>query len=107
MKNRLSAVFVYSLESGKTAQVTDGLSYARYAVFDKGGKYIYFTASTDNGPTTDWLDMSSYPFRTTRSVYAIVLKKTDPSPLSPESDEEKEPKPDIPKPPGPPKPEPV
>ncbi|MEP6787606.1 MAG: PDZ domain-containing protein [Acidobacteriota bacterium] len=108
LKNRLCAVFVYSLDTGKAAQVTDGLSDARYAAFDKGGKYLYFTASTDNGPTTGWLDMSSYPFQTSRSVYAIVLKNTDNSPLSPESDEEKiqDPKPDgPPKPPA--KPEPV
>ena len=51
--------------------------------------------------------MSSFPFQTTRGVYAVVLKKTDSSPLSPESDEEKvaEPKTDAPKPPA--KPEPV
>lgn len=109
LRNRLCAVHVYSVESGKAEKVTDGLSDARYAAFDKNGKYIYFTASTDNGPTTGWLDMSSYPFRISRSVYAIVLKKTDPSPLSPESDEEKiiqEQKADAPKA-APPKPEPV
>jgi tricorn protease len=65
------------------------MSDARYAAFDKNGKYLYFTASTNNGPTTGWLDMSSFPFQTTRSVYAVVLKSTDPSPLAPESDEEK------------------
>ncbi len=108
LKNRLAAVYLYSLDAGKTTQITDGLSDARYAVFDKGGKYVYFTASTDNGPTTGWLDMSSFPFQTTRSVYTIVLKNTDPSPLSPESDEEKieEAKPETPKKPGA-KPEPV
>lgn len=107
LKNRLCAVFVYSLDSSKSTQITDGLSDARYSAFDKNGKYIYFTASTDNGPTTGWLDMSSFPFQTTRSIYAVVLKKTDPSPLSPESDEEK-PQPETPQPPRPPaKPEPV
>jgi tricorn protease len=108
LKNRLCAVHVFSLETGKATQVTDGLSDARYAAFDKNGKYLYFTASTDNGPTTGWLDMSSFPFRTTRSVYAVVLKATDPSPLSPESDEEKteEQKPATPRAPGA-KPEPV
>ena len=108
LKNRLCAVHVYSLETAKAAQVTDGLSDARYAAFDKNGKYLYFTASTDNGPTTGWLDMSSFPFQTTRSVYAVVLKATDPSPLSPESDEEKieESKPQTPRAPGA-KPEPV
>ncbi len=89
LKNRLCAVYTFSIDSGKSTQITDGLSDARYAVFDKNGKYIYFTASTNNGPTTGWLDMSSFPFQTTRSVYAIVLSKTEVSPLSPESDEEK------------------
>lgn len=108
LRNRLCAVHVFSLDSGKAMQITDGLSDARYAMFDKNGKYIYFTASTDNGMTNGWLDMSSFPFQTTRSVYAIVLKKTDPSPLAPESDEEKidEGKPAAPRTPGA-KPEPV
>ncbi len=108
LKNRLCAVHTYSVDSAKSTQITDGLSDARYAVFDKGGKYIYFTASTDNGPTTGWLDMSSFPFQTTSSVYAIVLSKTEPSPLSPESDEEKIADSNSEKPKTPPaKPEPV
>lgn len=89
LQNRLGAVFAYSLAEGKSHQLTDGLSDARYAAFDGSGKYIYFTASTDNGPTTGWLDMSSYPFDTTRSVYAIVLARDEESPLKPQSDEEK------------------
>jgi tricorn protease len=89
LRNRLCAVHVFSLDTGKATQVTDGMSDARYAAFDKNGKYIYFTASTNNGMTNGWLDMSSFPFQTTRSVYAVVLKSTDPSPLAPESDEEK------------------
>ncbi len=88
LRNRLCAIFVYSIEAGKSTQITDGLSDARYPAFDKNGKYVYFTASTDTGPTTGWLDMSGFPFQTTRSVYAVVLKNDDPSPLSPESDEE-------------------
>ena len=89
LRNRLCAVHLYSLDTAKATQVTDGLSDARYAAFDRNGKYLYFTASTDNGPTTGWLDMSGFPFQTTRSVYAVVLSKSDPSPLAPESDEEK------------------
>ena len=96
LKNRLGAVKVFSLDTNKSTQITDGLSDARFAAFDKSGKYIYFTASTDTGPTTGWLDMSSFPFQTTRSVYAVVLNNSDPSPISPESDEEKI-KPDEPK----------
>ncbi len=108
LRNRLCAIFAYSLDPAKTTQITDGLSDARYPVFDRNGKHIFFTASTNTGPTTGWLDMSAIPFQTDRSVYAVVLKKTDNSPLSPESDEEKidDGKPATPKMPGA-KPEPV
>ncbi|MEW6129855.1 MAG: PDZ domain-containing protein [Acidobacteriota bacterium] len=89
LDNHLGAVFVYSLDDNKSTQITDGLSDARYANFDKSGKYIYFTASTNAGPTSGWLDMSSFPHQVTRSAYLIVLKKDLPSPLAPQSDEEK------------------
>ena len=84
-----SAVFIYSLEDGKSRQITDGLSDASSASFDKNGKNLYFMASTDIGPRISGFDMSSNPFTVTRSIYVVVLKKTDPSPLAPESDEEK------------------
>ncbi|MBI3684018.1 MAG: PD40 domain-containing protein [Acidobacteria bacterium] len=102
LKSHLRAVFVHSLETGKNHQLTDGMSDARFADFDRDGKFLYFTASTDAGPTSGWLDMSMLPFRVTRSVYLIVLPKDTPSPLAPESDEEKPvaepPKPDAKKP---------
>jgi tricorn protease len=100
LKNHMGAIFVYSLETGKSSQITDGLSDARYVDFDKSGKYLFFTASTDDGPTTGWIDLSSVNHPVTRSVYIVVLRKDLPSPLAPESDEEKpeEKKPDATKP---------
>ncbi|HUV12334.1 MAG TPA: PDZ domain-containing protein, partial [Acidobacteriota bacterium] len=89
LQNHLHAVFVYDLATAEKQQITDGLSDARYAAFDRGGKYLYFTASTDVEPTTAWLDMFSINRPVTRSVYLVVLKKDEPSPLAPESDEEK------------------
>ncbi|HWQ56527.1 MAG TPA: PDZ domain-containing protein [Bryobacteraceae bacterium] len=89
LKSHYRAVFIYSLETAKTQQISDGLSDARFAVFDKEGKYLSFTASTDVGPGMGWLDMSSDPHAVTRSVYLVVLAKDAPSPLAPESDEEK------------------
>ncbi len=80
---------MYSLEQSKFWQISDGLSDAEYAVFDKNGKYLYFTASTDVGLSSSWLDMSSLEHPQSRSVYVVVLRKEDPSPLAPESDEEK------------------
>ena len=89
LRNHLRAVFAYSLEQGKTYQLTDGMSDALYAAFDKEGKYLYFTASTNTALSTGWLDMTSLQHPVTRNVYVIVLKKDLPSPLAPESDEEK------------------
>ncbi len=89
LTNHLRAVFVYSLSTGKSTQISDGMSDAEYAAFDKSGKYLYFTASTDVGPSASPLDMSSDGHEGTRSVYAVVLRQDLPSPLAPQSDEEK------------------
>ena len=93
LENHMRGVFVYSLDSQKATQVTDGMSDAVFPAFDKNGKYLYFTASTNMGLTTGWLDMTSEAHPVTRSVYVAVLKKDLPSPLAPESDEEKPRKP--------------
>ena len=89
LRNHLHAVFAYSLEQAKSYQITDGMSDALFVAFDKEGKYLYFTASTDTALNTGWLDMTSLRRPVTRSVYVTVLKKDQPSPLAPESDEEK------------------
>lgn len=91
LANHLRAVFVYSLDTGRSAQITDGMSDADYAQWDKNGKYLYFAASTNLGLSTAWLDMSSIGRHTTRSAYVVVLRKDEASPLAPESDDEKPP----------------
>lgn len=89
LDNRLRAIFLYTLEKNQTNQVTDGLGDARHVVFDKSGKYLFFTASTNVGPTISFADLTGINFQVTRNVYAVVLRNDIPSPLAPESDEEK------------------
>ncbi len=89
LENKLRAAFLYDTREGKSHQVTDGLSDVRYPAFDKAGKYLFFTASTDVGPTTNGIDMSGFNRPISRNVYLAVLDKDTPSPLAPESDEEK------------------
>jgi len=60
LENHLRTVFVYSLETGKESQITDGISDARYPVFDRGGKWLIFAVSTDMGLSSGWLDLSSF-----------------------------------------------
>ncbi|MGA9751473.1 MAG: PDZ domain-containing protein [Acidobacteriota bacterium] len=93
LPNHLHAVFVYSLATGKATQVTDGMSDCLYPVFDRSGKYLFFTASTDTGLAAGWLDMTSEARPVTSSVYVAVLRSDLPSPLAPQSDDEKAPKP--------------
>jgi tricorn protease len=90
--NMFYQVLLYSIETGKSTAVTDGMSDAHYPVFDKDGQYLYFTASTNTG-TMSGLDMTSDLYPVTRSIYAAVLSATAPSPVAPESDEEKSPAP--------------
>jgi tricorn protease len=89
LDNRLRAIYLYSVEKNQTNQITDGLGDARHVTFDKSGKYLYFTASTNVGPTISFADLSGIAHQTSRNVYAVVLRNDIPSPLAPESDEEK------------------
>jgi len=90
LPNRLTAIFLYSLATAKTTQVTDGMSDADFPAFDKSGKYLFFTASTDLGPVLG-SGLSTLGREFTRSVYAVTLRDDLPSPVAPESDEEKPP----------------
>ncbi|HWW20202.1 MAG TPA: PDZ domain-containing protein [Steroidobacteraceae bacterium] len=89
LRNGQHAVFAYSLDQGEALQLTDGLSDAQFPVFDRNGKYLYFTASTDVALTVQGLDMTSDAHPVTRSVYVIVLSREEKSPLAPQSDEDK------------------
>jgi tricorn protease len=82
-------VYAYELATGQSRAITDGLSDATEPVFDAGGKYLFFLASTDAGPVNQWFALSSEDMQTRRSIYLVVLKKGIPSPLARQSDEER------------------
>ena len=87
LPNNLSAIHLYSLANGTSTQVTDGMSDAAAPVFDKGGKYLYFIASTNSGEALG-LDIHAMARTSSSSIYLVVLDRDQPSPLAPESDEE-------------------
>ena len=88
VESHLRAVFLYSLEEGKPHQITDAMSDAVSPAFDAAGKYLYFLASTDYGPRTGWLEMSSLDRPARRAIYLAVLPTNEPSPFLPESGDE-------------------
>jgi tricorn protease len=88
LESELHAVFFYSLAAHTATQITDGMSNAANPVFDPSGKYLYFTASTNNGPSDAGIDLSSLDRATNAGVYVVVLSRTTASPVPPESDDE-------------------
>ena len=88
LPNELSAIHLYSLTDSKASQVTDGMSDALNPVFDKDGKYLYFTASTNSGES---LGLDIHAVEQHRHQFHLPRRadRTQPSPFAPESDEEK------------------
>jgi tricorn protease len=91
VSNHLHALFLYSVETGKATQFTAQSADSRFPTFDRAGKYLYFTASTNEGGSSAGLDMTSDLLTPVRSVYALVLAADQASPIAPESDDEKTP----------------
>jgi tricorn protease len=88
-ETQFKKIFLYSVDQQKSFELTDGFSDASEPIFDKGGKYVYFFASTDAGPVLNWFDQSNQDMRSSKSIYLVTLQKETISPFAKESDEEK------------------
>jgi tricorn protease len=91
LPNHLHALYLYSIDTGQSTQLTSEMADSRFPAFDRDGKYLFFTASTNSGATSDGLDMTSDLYQTNASIYATVLAAKQPSPVAPELDDEKTP----------------
>ncbi len=89
LPSEMDAIFVYSLASGKSTQITGGMSDARASRFDPSGKYLYFLASTNPNTSGRVGELSAIDEPTVYSPYVVVLRKDIPSPLAPRPGEEK------------------
>ncbi|MFO1468962.1 MAG: PDZ domain-containing protein [Steroidobacteraceae bacterium] len=88
LDSQVRAIFLYSLATRTSTQLTDGESDATHPAFDPNGEYLYFSASTDAGPSNAGIDLSSLDRAMTSGVYVAVLSRKSASPVPPESDEE-------------------
>ncbi|MGH8280370.1 MAG: S41 family peptidase, partial [Gammaproteobacteria bacterium] len=84
LPNYMRAIFIYSLADGQTHRTTNGMSNAGSPVFDANGKYLYFVASTDSGPSLG-TDMATIGHAVTYHTYAVTLEPNTPSPLAPQT----------------------
>ena len=91
LPNHLHALFLYSVDTGKSTQLTDEMADAHTPAFDRNGKFLYFLASNNQGATEAGLDMSSDVYQPTQSIYALTLTAKTASPVAPETYDEKSP----------------
>ncbi|MEX1308943.1 MAG: PDZ domain-containing protein, partial [Candidatus Sulfomarinibacteraceae bacterium] len=84
----LQQVWLWSADGNRSYEVTDGLSDVGEPCFDAGGRYLWFTGSTDAGPVRSWFAMSNSDMEMSNALYLAVLAADEPSPLAAESDEE-------------------
>ncbi len=89
MKNHLHAIYLYSVDSGQSTEVTSAMGESTEPAFDRDGKYLYFIASTNAGATSDGLDMTSDLYQVTSNIYAVTLAAGTASPIAPELEDEK------------------
>ncbi|MCL4806219.1 MAG: PD40 domain-containing protein, partial [Thermoanaerobaculia bacterium] len=70
----IRSLHVYDTVEAKSFPLTDGLSDVSDPVFDKGGKLIWFLASTDAGPVRNWFSLINQDMDVTRAIYVATLK---------------------------------
>ncbi|MCW3119208.1 MAG: peptidase [Chitinophagaceae bacterium] len=87
-ETQFKRIYLYSTDQKKSFALTDGLSDASEPKFDKSGKYLYFFASTNDGPVINWFDQSNQDMRSSNSIYLVTLQKETISPFAKETDEE-------------------
>ncbi|HON01329.1 MAG TPA: peptidase S41, partial [Acidobacteriota bacterium] len=87
--NYLTVLKILDLEASETRRVTEGTAEIGSPAFSRDGKYLFITASTNFGPRTVGLDMSTQERPVRRGLYALVLAADGETPLPPETGDEK------------------
>src|SRR5579863_7628059 len=85
-ENLYSVVYLYSLADHKVTAASSGMTNSYAAIFDPGGKYLYYLSDRDFNEVLGNIDFEFANPKTTR-VYVVTLKKDEPSPFGVQSDE--------------------
>ncbi|HAJ75775.1 MAG TPA: protease [Gammaproteobacteria bacterium] len=88
LDNHHRAVFSYNVDTQQNHQITDGMADVLTPVWDAGGDYLWFLASTNFGLNVGWLDMTSYDRPVTYALYVGILDADGASPLLPKAGDE-------------------
>jgi tricorn protease len=86
--DQVTQVYIYSLETGKTVRVSNGLFNDFNPVFAKDGKHLFFISNRRFSPTLcdfEW----EMVYKKVAGIYAVTLTADGEALLPPQSDEEK------------------
>jgi tricorn protease len=86
LPRRIRTVFLWDAQDDRVHQVTDGKTEADLPAFDRSGRYLFFTLSSNaRTASADWGVMSSILARplVASRLQALVLRQGDPPPLLP------------------------
>jgi tricorn protease len=82
----MNKIYLYSLESGQAAEVTDGWYTSSRPVFSSDGKYLFFESNRDFNPTFSQTEFDQ-AYLDMERIYLVTLSKSVESPFKPKSDE--------------------
>ncbi len=85
-ETRMPTVYIFSLESRKTTQLTDGWYASAGPAFSSDGKYLFFVSSRTFTPTYGQTEFN-YSYHDMSKIYLLTLARETHSPFEPKSDE--------------------
>jgi tricorn protease len=86
--NMLHRIVVWSVDDDEARPVTDAMADAAWPAWDRGGRYLWFLASTDVALGSGWANTSAMQADPTYGAYLAVLREDDATPFPLRSDEE-------------------
>ena len=84
----MTKIYIYSLESKTTNEVTDGWFSSSQPVFSTDGKYLFFASERSFNPVSSNTEFN-YSYFDMARIYFVTLAKETKSPFEPKSDEVK------------------
>lgn len=87
--NTFPVIFIYSLESGETHQVTSEFFQSYSPEFSSDGKYLFFVSDRSFKASISEFEWN-FQYRDLARIYGITLQKETPSPFAFETEESKQ-----------------
>ena len=86
LANKISAIFLYEVKTGKSWQVTDRWYDASSPVFSSDGKYLFFTSRVDFTPSYSQVEWNA-SMNVSSRMYLVPLAADTANPMALKSDE--------------------